>query len=247
MKYALITGASTGIGFELAKVFGYNGYSLIIVSSNHKRLLEAKEYLERVCLADVHEIAMDLSEYKAAEELYEKTREITEKIDVLINNAGFGLIGPFDETDIEREEKMLSLNVITVTKLTRLFYGDMKKKNEGIILNVASTGAFQPGPYTASYYASKSYVLNYSKAIMEEARDTNVQISVLCPGSTDTAFFEKTGRKKPLIRMKPEKVAKITYRRLLDGKQIIIPGFANRTMLKLPARLKVKAISRIKK
>lgn len=247
MKYALITGASTGIGFELAKVFGYNGYTLITVSSNEERMNEATEYLERVCLADVHPIIADLSERGAAEEVYKKSLEITEDIDILINNAGMGVAGEFDETDIRIEEKMLIVNVVSLTMLTRLFFAGMKKKGGGIILNVASTGAFQPGPYTASYYASKSYVLNYSKAIMEEAEKYNVQVSVLCPGSTDTAFFDKAGARKPMLAMNPMKVAKTAYKEVLRGRRVIIPGVMNRAAIRLPEKMKMKAISKMKR
>ena len=247
MKYALITGASSGIGLELAKVFGYNGYTLIINGSDAKRLEDARDFLERVTLAEVHPIVIDLTEKGAARTLYEKTCEITENVDILINNAGFGLIGASDETDMDREEQMLMLSVINTTLITRLFYSDMKKKGTGIILNVASTGAFQPGPYTASYYASKSYLLNYSKAVHEEAKEHGVQISVLCPGSTSTGFFEKAGSKKPLFAMNPEKVAKTAYRQVLEGKEIIIPGIVNRAMIKFPEKLKVKAIKKVKK
>ena len=133
MKYALITGASSGIGLELAKVFGYNGYTLIINGSDAKRLEDARDFLERVTLAEVHPIVIDLTEKGAARTLHEKTCEITENVDILINNAGFGLIGASDKTDMDREEQMLMLSVINTTLITRLFYADMKKKGAGIV------------------------------------------------------------------------------------------------------------------
>lgn len=208
-KTVLITGATGGIGLAFTKLLAKKGYRLLLVSSSEKRLQHLKELLLRVKPNLAVEIyAEDLAVQGAAGRLYDRIGKDGWQVDVLINNAGFGMVGAAHTLDMEKEEQMLQLLVVTPTQLCKCCLRDMYKRGSGKILNVASVGAFQPGPYTASYYASKSYLYQYSQAIRLEAKKQGVQVCTLCPGSTRTHFFEKTGAKTPIWAMSPERVAK---------------------------------------
>lgn len=161
-----------------------------------------------------------------------------------MNNAGFGLIGRSETIDLCKDEKLMVLNMITPTQLCKLFILDRKGKG-GRILNVASTGAFQPGPYTAVYYASKAYLLSYSRAIRYEA-DKDIHISTLCPGSTRTHFFEKMGKPIPPMALSASRVARIAYKGLMKDKEIIIPGMMNKLNRWVPIKIKMAVIKRMK-
>jgi short-subunit dehydrogenase len=186
-KCALITGASSGIGRELATLFARDGYDLTLVARDRAMLARIGDELTRVHGVAVDVIAQDLSHPNAAAEVYRELKRRSIKIDVLVNNAGFGTYGPFVDSDAATESEMLQLNIVALTKLTRLFLEDMLAKREGRILNVASTAAFQPGPLMAVYYASKAYVLSFSEALANELRDSGVTVSTLCPGPTQIA------------------------------------------------------------
>ena len=218
---ALITGASSGIGYDMAKYMSSLGYDLILVARNMEKLEELKETLP----TKVKVIAIDLSDEKKIKELFIATRG--EDIDVLINNAGFGVFGPFAMTELSREINMMDVNIKAVHILTKLYVKEMKKKNKGYILNVGSSAAFQPGPLMASYYASKAYVLRLSEAINEELRrsKSNVHISCLCPGPVDTNFNAVAGVKFSMKPLSSSYVAKYAIDKMFKNKMVIVPGF----------------------
>jgi short-subunit dehydrogenase len=247
MKNVLITGGTTGIGFELAKIFAKDGYGIVIVSSSSKNLQAAKQSLENDFNIKVWTYEKDLSKQGAAIELYNLTKKDNISIDILINNAGIGLVGATETIDLSSDEDLMLLNVVNLVELCKLYIKDMYINKNGKILNVASIGAFQPGPYTSTYFASKAFVLSYSRAIAYEARDKGVQVSTLCPGATKTHFFQREGTTLPQGAMEAEKVAYYTYRSIMKGKEIIIPGFINRLKIRFPMKLKLLFVAKMKK
>lgn len=217
---ALITGASSGIGYSMAKYFDQLGIDLILVGRNKEKLEELQKKLKvsnKIVIADLRDI-------NKVKDLYILTR--SENIDILINNAGFGLFGEFSETDLNKELEMIDTNIKAVHLLTKLFLKDMKKRNSGYIMNVASLAAFGPGPLMATYYGTKAYVNNLTEAINEELRreKSNVIISSLCPGPVDTNFNNVAGVKFGIKPLKSDYVAKYAIDKMLDGKVIIVPG-----------------------
>jgi len=190
-KTALIAGASSGIGKETAYVYAQHQYDLILVARRIKNLSNIKQDIEKKYAVNVQVITMDLAVLDAAEDLFKKVKN--KNIDVLINNAGFGLYGDFLQEDLKKEEQMLILNIITLTKLTRLFAEKMVQNNGGNIVNIASTAAFQPVPTLATYSATKSYVLNFSEAIAFELKPKNVFVTAICPGATNSEFGKMAG------------------------------------------------------
>ena len=237
-KYALVTGAAGGIGFELARCAAGDGYSLIIVGSNEDRLKTAQKSLESEFPVNVVALVQDLSVPGSAEALYGEVEKRGLDVVCLVNNAGFGTIGPAETIPLDKDERMLTLNVITPTELCKLFLPQMYQKHSGKILNIASTGAFNPGPYTGSYFASKSYVLSYTKALRYEAKSRGVQVSALCPGTTRTRFFEKEGMDTPVWAMSPESVARAGWRGLRAGCGVIVPGMMNKLIRLVPSGIK---------
>ncbi len=217
---ALITGASSGIGYEMAKYMSSLGYDLILVARNVEKL----EYLKDTLSTKVRIIAIDLADEKKIKELFIATRG--EEIDVLINNAGFGVFGAFATTELSKEINMIDVNVKAVHILTKLYVKEMKQRNKGYILNVASSAAFQPGPLMATYYATKAYVLRLSEAINEELRKSksNVQVSCLCPGPVDTNFNNVAGVKFAVKPLTSEYVARYAIDQMFKRKMVIVPG-----------------------
>jgi len=247
MDYILITGATSGIGYELARKFASTKKNIILVSSSQSRLEVAKEKLQEEFGVDIITYEQDLSEIGSAENLYHLIKKDKREVLMLINNAGFGLVGATEKIELDRDEKMMILNMITLVKLSKLFISDMYNKKCGKILNIASTGAFQPGPYTSTYFASKSFVLSYSKAIRYEAKKKGVQVCTLCPGATSTNFFKQEGTKIPINAMLPEQVADYAYRRLMKNKAVSIPGVINRIKNIFPEMTKVFFVANMKK
>jgi|SRR3989344_262938 len=226
----LITGASSGIGLELSKLFAQRGFNLVMVSSNAQKLEEAKKALGS-CQGIVITIPKDLSQPGAAKQLYQQVKNAGFSVDILVNNAGFGIYGKFEEQSVERNTELINLNCSAVTALAHLFLPEMIKNKSGKILNVSSIAAFFPGPLMASYYASKAYVLSFSLALSKELEGTGVTVTTLCPGRTETDFkitagAERAGTFKGNV-MTAEKVARIAYKGLMKNKQIIIPGICN--------------------
>lgn len=247
MKYVLITGGSSGIGYSLAKKFAADGYGLILAASNAKKLSNAQEELQGKYNVPVVVFPMDLAQRGAAERLYETVKKEGIEVAVLINNAGVGTLGPTEHIPVKRDEELMILNMMTPVTLTKFFLADMYAKGEGRILNVCSTGAFQPGPYTATYYASKSFLLSYTKAARYEARKKGVTICALCPGTTDTGFFERADGVTPKGAMASDKVADYAYKYFMRGKEVIIPGLSYRLMKLFPERLKMIVVAFVKK
>ncbi len=239
MKFVLITGASTGIGYELAKIFAKEKYNLILVARNIEKLIEIREELQNLGV-NIVIIKKDLSRPESPQELFNEIAEKNIEVDILINNAGFGLLGPFNELDINAQLEMIQLNITSLVQITYLFLPKMIEKRSGKIMNVASTAAFQPGPYMAIYYATKSFVLSFSEAIYAELKSKGITVTALCPGPTKTEFQKRAGmeninleRAKLLPYMSAEKVAQIGYKGLMKGKRVVIPGFLNKLGTKL--------------
>ena len=227
---ALITGASSGIGRDMACILSEQGYDIIAVARREERLLELKSQLK----TDVEVICCDVSNVEQCKKLAEKASEV----DILINNAGFGIFGDFCTNDLDRELKMLDTNVRAVHILTKLFVREFKKRDSGYILNVSSLASFFPGPLFAAYYSSKSYVLRLSQSLAEELRQagSNVKISVLCPGPVHTEFgdvaevnfgsgTEKLGKS---VILSSRNVAEYAIAKMFQGKVVIVPGLIMR-------------------
>ena len=246
MKYVLITGGTSGIGFELARNFASDGYGIVIVSSSSERLQKARKKLENEFNIDVLTYQEDLGNIGAAMLLYNRIKEDNINISVLVNNAGFGLVGSTDEIDFKRDESMIILNVISLVELCKLFISDMYRNGNGKILNVSSTGAFQPGPYTSTYFGSKAFVLSYSRAIRYEAKEKGVQVSTLCPGATKTNFFAQEGKETPENAMTAEDVATFAYKRFMKNKEITVSGFVNRITRWFPMKFKMMVVAKMK-
>jgi len=245
--YVLITGASEGIGREFSKIFAKNGHSLVLVARNQARLDTLAKELNTIGCVDVRTISKDLSHPTAAEELKAAIDDQKIAIEILVNNAGFGVHGPFPDTDWKTTENMLNLNMITLTHLTRLFLPEMLRKGCGKILNVASAAAFQPGPLMACYFASKAYVLSFTEALSEELRGTGVTVTACCPGPTRTQFQRRSHTeniRENSFAMEAAPAARAAYRGLIKGKRLVIPGFTNRLLAILvrffPRRLVIK-------
>lgn len=217
---ALITGASSGIGRDMARILSEKGYDLILVARRKTKLQALKKELN----TNVECIVMDVSTTFNCMELY---REVKDRdIDILINNAGFGMFGEFLSTNLDKELDMIDLNIKTVHTLTKLFLKDMKKKDKGYILNVASSAAFLPGPLMASYYGTKAYVLRLTEAIHEELRKSgsHVYIGALCPGPVDTEFNKVAKVSFSLKGMNSLQVSEYAISKMFQKKMIITPG-----------------------
>ncbi|MDZ8051362.1 MAG: SDR family NAD(P)-dependent oxidoreductase [Aulosira sp. ZfuVER01] len=234
-KTALITGASSGIGYQLAYIFARNRYNLVLVDKQEEKLNEmAAEFPEKFGIF-VKTLVKDLSISTSPEEIFIELQQVSIKVDVLVNNAGFGTYGVFAETDLNTELKMLQVNIVSLTHLTKLFLKDMVAQRYGKILNVASVAAFQPGPLMAVYFATKAYVLSFSEAIANELEDTGVTVTTLCPGPTATAFQQSAAMEESKISsvnrmMDTETVAKIGYRSLMANKTVVVPGLRNKIL-----------------
>ncbi|ANB59910.1 SDR family NAD(P)-dependent oxidoreductase [Anoxybacteroides amylolyticum] len=233
-KNVLITGASSGIGYEFAARFAKEGYNIIAVARNKQKLDELKRQLEKTYGITVWIYAKDLSNQNEVHDLYETLKNEQLDVHILVNNAGFGLYGEFVETELQEELNMIDLNIKTLTHLTKCVVLDMVKRNEGKILNVASTAAFQPGPFMAVYYATKAYVLSFSEALSNELRHTNVTVSALCPGPTATGFADRANlQQSKLFKsgvMDVKQVVEAGYRGVMNNKTVIIPGLANKLL-----------------
>lgn len=233
----LITGASSGIGYEMARVFARNKHNLVLVARQEEALKNLAEQLIKEHGVKVYVIAMDLAKPQAAIELYDKVKRLEVEADILINNAGFGYVGPFYEEDLKKDIDMIQVNITALTELTKLFARDMVHRNRGGILNVASTGAYHAGPYTAVYYATKAYVLSFTEAIARELKDYNIAVTALCPGATKTNFAKRAGRRDNKAAMSPSKVAEAGYKALMKKKTVLVPGIANKLLVKVPRSL----------
>jgi len=248
---ALVTGASSGIGAELARIHAGHGGDLVLVARRADRLEALKSELEQAHSIKAHVIAKDLTDPEAARQIHEELASQNIQIDYLINNAGFGYGGMFHEQDWARNESMIKVNVLALAALTRLFVPEMIARRSGRILNVASMAAFLPGPLQAVYYATKAFVVSFSEAVNNELAGTGVTVTALCPGPVDTEFIERANLRKAkgfARTVSPRGVARAGYHAMLKGKPIIVPGFVNKLiihlLLRLTPRKQATAISR---
>lgn len=252
-KTALITGASSGIGLELAKLFAQDGFDLILVARDRRRLEQVGNQLSPDNSIFIKIIAKDLSKIGAAEEILKEVQKYQMQVDVLVNNAGFGGHGNFVDRDLQVETNMMRTNMVCLAQLTHLFLAKMIERKTGKILNVASTAAFQPGPGMSIYYATKAFVLSSSQALAVELKGTGVSVTTLCPGPTRTNFFNHPSISKSsafkLYEIRAEDVAYQAYEGLKKGQRLIVPGLVNRlhyTFVKfLPLSVVFKIINKI--
>lgn len=238
---ALITGASSGIGKDIALNLSDRGYDLILVSKSNKNIEELTKKLKTKYTV----ISTDLSNREEVIKLYNDIKD--QDIDILINNAGFGVYGDFIDTSLDKELNMIDLNICAVHILTKLFLKDFNKKNKGYILNVSSSAAFQPGPLMASYYASKAYVLRLTTAIHRELKvnNSNVVVSVLCPGPVNTNFNKNAGVKFNIKSIESKDVADYAIKKMFKKKLIIVPSFYMKVGVFMSRFLPTKVLSMI--
>ncbi|MBN2664397.1 MAG: SDR family oxidoreductase [Bacteroidales bacterium] len=253
-KTALITGASTGIGKELAIIHAQKGGDLVIVARRLDKLESLKQELEEKFSVKVMIIAKDLSNPDSPKEIYEQIKNAGVTIDYLINNAGFGGLGKFYERNWKDDFTMINLNIVALTALTRFFLPEFVKRNSGKILNVSSTASFMPGPLQAVYYATKAYVTFFSNAIAEELHDTNITVTNLMPGATETEFGKVSGMDKTAMfknAFSAKGVAEDAYKGMIKGKLDVISGvsFGQKMMFGmlpfLPKKFKLKTIRKM--
>ena len=245
--YTIVTGGTEGIGFELAKLFAANKHNLIIAARNETKLEAIKGEFQKEYEISVETIQVDLSVDKAWEKIIRTVEEKKLIVDNLINNAGVGSFGYFHESEDGFEEKLININVIALTNLTKYFLKKMIERRNGGILNIASTAAFIGGPKMAMYYSSKAYVLSLTEALHDEVKEFGIRVSCLCPGPVKTSFQEKAGIKKSenakKYLMRASKDAEDAYVEFSKGKAIIIPGYKNK-LLVLGNKLIPRSLSR---
>jgi short-subunit dehydrogenase len=247
----LITGASAGIGLELARLFAADKSNLVLVARRHDRLTRLADELHARHGVTVQTIAADLAEPQAPQSIYEQLAASGVAVDVVVNNAGFGAVGSIAELPLQRQLDMIQVNITSLAHLTRLFLPAMLGRGRGGVLNVGSTAAFQPGPFLAVYYATKAFVLSFTEALAEELAGTAVHVTCLCPGPTATEFAAEAKLEDSLLFRFPvmdsASVAKAAYRGFRRGKVIIVPGLLNRAGtvgVRLAPRWLVRKITR---
>jgi short-subunit dehydrogenase len=230
-KTALVTGASSGLGTDFATILAERHCDLVLVARREDRLQKLAGELRERHRVQVHVIALDLAPLGASQQLYDRVRALGVNVDVLVNNAGFGVYGPFVDVPWEREQEMLLLDVVALVHLTKLFVRDMVARNFGYVLQVSSIGAYQPSPTYGTYSAAKAFVLSFGEALSYELRKTNVKVSVLSPGVTETEFLEVAGQQRSLFQrlsiMKSRPVAEIGINAMLAGKPSKVAGAMN--------------------
>lgn len=250
-NFTLITGASSGIGEELAKICASKKHNLVIVARNENKLNILKNQLETLYNIQIKIITKDLIHTSAPQEIYDFCAQNKLNVNILINNAGFGAYGKFEQLDWQKQSEMLNLNIHTLTNLTHLFLPQMIKNNYGKIMNLASTAAFLPGPYMSVYYATKAYVLSFSEALAEELSSTNITITALCPGPTESGFQHTASiEDSPLVKDKKlptsQEVAQYGYQEMIKGTVVAIHGLRNRLIIPtikfFPRKLVTKGI-----
>jgi uncharacterized protein len=230
-KTALITGASSGIGYELTQLFARDGYDLVLVARSERQLVQMAEELKAAYGTEVKVMMKDLSVSTAPREIFAELEQENIEIEALVNNAGFATFGLFAELDLDTELQMMQVNMMTLTHLTRLLLPAMLKRRSGKILNIASTASFQPGPLMTVYYATKAYVLSFSEGLANELEGSGVGVTALCPGPTASGFQKRANMEdSKLVQgglMDAKTVASIGYRALMKNKVVVIPGLRN--------------------
>ena len=251
MNATLITGASSGIGEAFARALAGRGHNLLLVARSEDKLMTLCSELGRIRSIHCQQFALDLSKPESPARLFEETQKRGLEIDLLINNAGFGSMGDFATLDLARELNMIDLNVRSLVEMTHRFLEPMRERKRGAIINVASTAGFQPVPYMGTYAATKAFVLSFSEALWEENREHGVEVMALCPGVTETGFFNASRMEKPPARttQTPEEVVEVALRGLQRGKSSIISGWVNRfgvtTGRLMPRPLLLRAIGSV--
>ncbi|MGO4697874.1 SDR family NAD(P)-dependent oxidoreductase [Paenibacillus sp. 2TAB26] len=228
-KWSLITGASSGIGEQFARQLAKQGSNLVLVARSKSKLESLASELRKKYGIKAEVITMDLAKEGAPSEIYQQCRILKVDIELLINNAGFATHGLFEEVSGERQHEEVMLNVAAVVDMTHLFLPDMLRRSSGTVINVASTAGFQPLPYMAVYGATKAFVLSFTQALYWENRDRGIKFFALCPGSTDTSFFNVVGAEEASVGKKdtPERVVEVALRALKEGKMYVVPGMQN--------------------
>jgi len=251
-RYALVTGASSGIGYEFAKLLAADGVHPVLTARNEDRLNEVRSELESVCGVEARVIARDLSDPQAPDEIFAYLAEQGITVDVLINNAGFNVHGEFVESDLGQELSMIQVHVSAVTHLTKLFLRQLAEGQGGMILNVSSVAAFVPGPYVSVHFATRAHTLSFSEALSLELKTRGVRVTCLCPGPVTSEFFGRAGMDRvrlasgcPMTLMSARAVAEIGYKALKRGKRIVIPGFRNKLIVLFARHLPLALLTRI--
>ena len=251
---ALITGASMGLGAEFARLLASEGYDLVLTARTAERLAMLKTEVENLHGVEALVLVADLADARAPQGIYDHVRGAGITVDVLINNAGFGMYGKFSASDLKTELEMIQVNIVALMHLTKLFMLDMMKHRNGRIVNVASTAAFQAGPMQSVYYASKAFVLSFSEAIGNELKGTGVTVTALCPGPTPTGFQARANvgnlrGLRLLMRVSPEAVVRAGYHGMQRGTPVVVPGLLNNFLIFIqrftPRRLAVNAVRRM--
>ncbi len=244
-NWVLLTGASEGIGRELALCLGARGdFNLAIAGRNVARLEELKSELSSRGI-EVRILAGDLGETQFLEHIHDQLKDVF--VEIVINNAGFGSHGPFSDLDLKQELAMVRVNTEALMWLTHRFLGPMRNQGRGRIMNIASTAAFQPGPFMATYYATKAFVFSFSEALREELRGTGITVTTLCPGLTRTRFIERAGMNRMMSGLRvmtAQQVAEAGCRGMFRGKPVVIPGFQNWLLAVISRRMPVWLTSR---
>ena len=233
---ALITGASSGIGLHLAHEFAKHGHPLVLVAPVQAELQQIADELRRDHHIDAHGVAKDLEQANAAQEIFDELQARGTTVDILVNNAGHGQSGKFWEIPSERDLSMILLNIEAVVRLTKLFLAPMLQRGRGRLLNVASVAGFEAGPGLAVYHATKAFVLSWSEALRVELEKTDITVTALCPGPTDTDFFPKADMLDTKVFQKgsvmaPQPVAEAGYKALMEEDPIIVPGGMNKALV----------------
>ena len=247
MNTTLITGASSGIGAAFARKLAALGRNVFLVARSEDKLIALCNELGRLTSIRAQYMAVDLTQADGRLQLFEETRKRELEVDTLINNAGFGSMGDLAKLDRERELEMIELNVTAVVDLTYRFLGPMRERRRGTIINVASTAAFQPVPYMATYAATKAFVLSFSEALWDENRMHGIHVMALCPGVTETNFFEAAGIDRPPMRtvQTPEEVVETALRALPRKKSLVISGWANWFVVEAERFLPRSAVTKV--
>ena len=237
-KYVIITGAASGLGKELAKIYAKENFSLILVDINENMLHETAEEIKKFANGEIHLLVKDLADVASAQQIFDYTVENNLIVFGLINNAGFGLYGHFSETNLQAELAMAGLHVTTPIALTKLFLKGMLERNEGEILNMSSLAGFQPGPLMSIYYSTKAFLTSFTEAIAQENKHSNVKISVLCPGVVNTNFRKNVGAEKEAqinsMMSDPHEVASYGVRAMRKGKVVCLPSLSCKVLSVLP-------------
>lgn len=251
-KTVLITGATGGIGSALCREFAFHGHDIVMVATNKEKLEKLAKSLEDDYKIKTYFIAKDLSKKESTKEIFDELKNKKIDVEILCNNAGFGDFGEFLDVDLEKNLQMINVNICSLVSLCYIFGNEMKKRGGGKILNTASIGSFFPGPFMSTYYASKAFVLSFSEALAKELKPNGVSVCALCPGTTNTKFFDRAGANtensdilKKFKPANPEDVAKFAYKCLMKNKTVAVHGASNRAFVFFQRFLPRKTIANI--